>query len=655
MPKKPSRSGHQGASKLPWQLQDGLDQADAFMSRGRWVEAREILEPLDQRYPNRYEVLAGLSNVYHELRDHRRYLDVCAQLARLAPRDPEIHLMLAGAYLINLMPVLALRTFRHVDERWPDHLRAAEVRETIDDLEARLEQILADLGLSGDQGFEIAALHEQARSLMEQARYAEARRVAEQLLHRQPDFAPALNNISLSYGVEGRLDQAIASARRVLDFDPDNFHALANLVRFCCLNGRPDEARQWADRLAHVETNGLDAWTKKAEAASFLGDDQMALDAFQRAEQAGQLQPPLGDPLLYHLAAVAAQRLGRNDEALSYWRQALKLSPGFPLAQSNLDDLRKPVGERHAPWAFTFNEWMTQRSIRDLRAQIQPATRRGSDAALTQATRRYLKQHPEMVGLVPQLFDRGDAQAREHAFRIALLAETPELLAALRDFALSQRGPDSMRNRAAQVAGQTGLLPRRVTLWVGGEWREIMLTSYSLHDEPTISHAPNIQNLLAEATLALQRSHAKQAEALLNQALAIEPDVPDLMNNLAVAYGQQGRGKEAEALVRQIVERHPDYAFARTSLARTHLRRGEIAEAKELLDPMLEWERFHVSEFANFCAAQAELYLAEANSTAARSWIEMWASVDPDNPEIKEWRHQLDRPSLRERIFGKRT
>ncbi len=80
-----------------------------------------------------------------------------------------------------------------------------------------------------------------------------------------------------------------------------------------------------------------------------------------------------------------------------------------------------------------------------------------------------------------------------------------------------------------------------------------------------------------------------------------------------------------------------------------------IAEAKGLLDPMLEWERFHVNEFANFCAAQAELYLADSNPTAARSWIEMWAGVDPDNPEIKEWRRRLDRPGLRERIFGKRT
>ncbi|HEX9372892.1 MAG TPA: tetratricopeptide repeat protein, partial [Roseiflexaceae bacterium] len=589
--KKKSHTPTQSAPGMPRQLQEGLDQADALMSRNRWVEARGILEPLNQRYPHRYDVLAGLSNVYHELHDYQRYLEVAVELVRLAPRDPDISLMLAGAYLVNVMPMLALRTFRRVIERWPDYPRADEIRKEIVQLEGHMDSLLADLGLAGEAGFEVAALHEEARSLIEQGRYAQARQVEEQLLRRHPNFVPALNNISLAYGVEGRLDQAIATAQRVLEIDPDNYHALGNLARYFYLSGRVDEARQWADRLKQGSSNGLDAWAKKAETASFLGDDQAVLDAFHGAEQAGQLQPPLGAPLMYHFAAVAAIRLGRDDEAHGYWRQALKISPGFPLAQANLDDLKKPVGERHAPWAFPIGEWMTQRAVRDLVAQIQPATRRGGDAALTQAARRYLKQHPEMVELIPVLLERGDPQGRGYAFQLAMSAKTPELLAALRDFALSQRGPDSLRNRAAQVALEAGLLPRRVTLWVGGEWREILLMSYTLHEEPTIDHASNVGKLLAEATLALQRNQAKQAETLLEEAREIEPDAPDILNNLAVAYGQQRRNKEADALLQQIVERHPDYAFTRISLARTHLLRGEIAEARALLDPMHEWER----------------------------------------------------------------
>ena len=79
-----------------------------------------------------------------------------------------------------------------------------------------------------------------------------------------------------------------------------------------------------------------------------LGDDEGVLDTLQRAERAGGLEPTYDAPLLYHLAAVADLRRGREDEARRHWRQALKMAPWLDVAQDNVDDLRKPVGERHA-------------------------------------------------------------------------------------------------------------------------------------------------------------------------------------------------------------------------------------------------------------------------------------------------------------------
>ncbi|HEX9371462.1 MAG TPA: tetratricopeptide repeat protein, partial [Roseiflexaceae bacterium] len=512
---------------MPQQLLSGLDQVAALIDRKRWAEARDILESLNRRYPRRYDVLAGLSDVYHTLRDGQRYLEICEQLVKLDPRDPDVALMLAGAYLINLMPILALRTFRDALERWPDYPRAIEVRRTAAELEERVGNLLADLRLSGDAAFELAALHEEARALLAQARYAEARKVEEQLLHHRPDFTPALNNISVTYAVEGQLDQAITTARRVLALDPDNFHALANLVRFSCLSGRVDEAREWAERLKAVESNALDVWVKQAEALSFIADDQGVLDAFAGAERAGHLKPPMGDPLLYHLAAVAAMRQGREDAARRYWRQALKLAPGFEPAQANLDDLGRPVGERHAPWPYTLAEWMTQKSMRDLTAQLDPAIRRGKMGAIAQAAQRYLRLHPEVVALTPMLLEYGDPDARMLAFHIASTVKTPELLAALHDFALSRNGPDALRNQAALVVFQAGLLPsRRVTMWLGGEWREIVLMSYTIHQEQIVAHQPRVEKLLSEGVAALHRNNPNRAEPLFTQALDIEPDAP---------------------------------------------------------------------------------------------------------------------------------
>lgn len=652
--RKKRRSRRKTVSRLPQQLLAGLGEAEALMQRKRWSEAAQVLTDLDRRYPDRVEVLTNLVNTYYELNDIRRYEAVCRRLLKITPNDPDLTLMLAGAYITNLRPALALRTFRRFLDRWPDHERADDARQTLAELEARIDQILVDMGLPGEDGLELAALHEEAQSLMEQGDYSQARRVEEQLLSRRPDFAPALNNLSQIHFVGGRVDQAIATAQRVLAFDPDNFHALSNLTRYLCLSGRVDEAKEWAERLKAVESEAVDVWVKKAEALSYLGDDQGVLDAFAGAEEAGHLKPSLGDPLLYHLAAVAAMRLGREDDARRHWRQASKLAPGLDLVRDNLADLRRPVGERHAPWAFSFANWVSEKAIRDLAAQLKSVPHQEEGAA-SRAAQRYLRQHPEIASLVPLLLDRGDPEGRGFALRLAQMAKTPEMLVALRDFALSQRGPDEMRMEAARVASEAGLMPAGpVRLWVQGKWREILLMGFELHSEPLWEHPPQVEKWLTEATSAVERGEADRAERLIQRALEVEPDAPDLLTNLAIACGLQGRQQEAEAILRQTLERHPDDVFARTALAHLCLIMGETDEAEALLEPLLSRQRFHFSEFGAFCDVQIELFLAQGNRDAARSWLDVWATVDPEHPAIRRWRKRLRKPSLLQRLFGRR-
>jgi len=46
---------------VPKQLALGWDEAERPQDQGRWAESRDILEELDQRYPNRVEVLASMA------------------------------------------------------------------------------------------------------------------------------------------------------------------------------------------------------------------------------------------------------------------------------------------------------------------------------------------------------------------------------------------------------------------------------------------------------------------------------------------------------------------------------------------------------------------------------------------------------------------
>ncbi len=287
--KKKNRPNQAVARVMPYALAADLNEADDLIERRQWDEARALLAALDQRYPNQHDVLALQVNLAFDQKDMRSYQDAVERLLKLTPKDADLTLGLAGAYMANHHMILALRTFHRFLERWPNHARAAEIRETATELEQTLHTVLPQHGLEGKDAFALATQHEEIMNLVEQNQWARARMRAEQALRRKPDFIPVLNNLSLAYFNEGQSEQAIVTARRVLDIDADNYHALGNLVRYSCLSGRIDEAHAWGERLKFATApDHTDIWTKKAESLSFLGDDQGVLDAFHAAEQDGK-------------------------------------------------------------------------------------------------------------------------------------------------------------------------------------------------------------------------------------------------------------------------------------------------------------------------------------------------------------------------------
>jgi hypothetical protein len=159
-------------------------------------------------------------------------------------------------------------------------------------------------------------------------------------------------------------------------------------------------------------------------------------------------------PMLLHLTAVAHLRQGREPEARAAWQQALDQHPGFDLAQDNLDDLSKPIDEQHAPWPYSFADWLSSRAVADLGRDILPAIQRGHDENFRRAIRRYARQHPTLVPLTPALLDRGDPRGRVLALHTALSLRTPEMLHALRDFAAGNRGPVALRQQAAEASNE---------------------------------------------------------------------------------------------------------------------------------------------------------------------------------------------------------
>jgi tetratricopeptide (TPR) repeat protein len=615
-------------------LLDDLDKADALIRRGNLPQARDLLADMVRHHPKEAEVWGRLVNVNYALDDRLGYQSAAERLLALDPSEHDLRPALARAYIDNGLPTLALRTLREFLRLAPDHPKAAAAREMVPALERGMSDLLAELGVSGGAGLKLAELHEEVQSALNQGDYARARQVAQTALRHKPDIPPVLNNLTQAYAADGYLDEALATTERVLAIQPDNVHALSNRVRILALQGRFDEGRAVAQRMLASSAEAVGGWLKKAEALAYLGLDQALIDLFEASRRAEPNGDGGHDGVLWHLAAVAELRLGREQDARAWWGEALKREPGLGLARQNVKDLDQPIGKRNGPWAYDLRYWLSRSTVRELEREF----RAGHTGEAAQGpARRYLRRHPEVQALIREWLARGAPDAREFAL---------VMVQAAKDFALGQAGTDDQRMKAAQLAVSQGALPAgHVQFWTEGEWREVLLMGFEIHGEPERRHPhhPQVERWLRQSMEHMNAGEMTLAEPLLKQALAQEPEAPDLLNNLAATYAATGRQAEAESIWRSILERHPDYLFARASLGRIAAQRGHVAEARELLDPLLARRRLHFSEFATLAIAQIETDLADNKPEGAKSWLKMWERAMPDDPRVEVFRKEIRR------------
>lgn len=637
---------------------DVIRRASELLDTGNVSGALEELHAFDRHHPGDPDVLRLLLDAHHEERDYAAYCRTCQRLLEQQPSDRQLHLMLAAGYMSDARGVSALNAFRRFVAKWPNDPLAEGARESMAQLEPVVEEMLKDTPFPKERRLKLAALHEDVLGSLAVGDFARVIRLCQELLEHCPDFLPALNNLTEAYFRSGRMDEAIGTSRRVLESEPENFHALANLARLLLLAGRKEEAEAARQRLKLAHSERGEIWCKKAETFSFSGDDEAVLAALDEAQRAGYTRTPSPDvALLFHLAGVASARQGDWSAAKRQWREALRIYPGMETAQDNLADAKRPVGERHGPWAFHLASWIPKATVDRLMAEIPFKDK--DDDKTRETARRYVERQPAIAAVVPLLLDRGDEPGRGFAYRLAFLLDTPEMHAALREYCLSQRGPDKLRIEIANRLNQKNLIPDgRVRMWIEGEWRELELMGYEITDEPTgPPHPPPADEWAYEATQALRRGDGKAAEKLLNKCIGLEGERPELLNNLATAYQVQGRDDEALELARRIHDRWPDYFFGCVAAASAATTQGKYDEAEALLAPLRRRKRFHHTEFTALCAAYIQLFASSRKFDAAQFWLKMLKDVEPDHPEVARFERVLSPMrligSLLDRLWGK--
>ncbi|MBO0798845.1 MAG: tetratricopeptide repeat protein [Blastocatellia bacterium] len=168
-----------------------LHKAIQLLDNEEYLEARDSLKRLHQEYPENEAVLRKLIKACLEIKDDLGAQYALEQLSKLAPDDREIAISLATCYMCNLKMTLTLRLYRRFLERWPEDERAPQVEMVVAELEPLVFRYLREAGFTEDEFDELGALHDESRILMEYGRYAEGRRMAEELIERKPKFPAA--------------------------------------------------------------------------------------------------------------------------------------------------------------------------------------------------------------------------------------------------------------------------------------------------------------------------------------------------------------------------------------------------------------------------------------------------------------------------------
>jgi tetratricopeptide (TPR) repeat protein len=636
-------------------------QIEQILTQNDDEQIYEDLRALHKRYPTEVAILEVLVDYAYDLEDQHNYLIFLYRFTELEPKRTDLWYALGTALFPAGYPFLASAYMKRGLELAGPHATdedTVKVRENIERIEPLLEELLVSMELNEvEDQYRVAADHDLVRFLLEHGEIAKARTKVNVYLKQFPATVPLLNNLSYIEFLERKYPEAIARAQQVLALEPQNVHALSNLVHFYLLSGDPQQAHEIGRQLANAPIQRVEHLLKKAEAFSYLGDDEAVLAVYRESKTIPKWDVGTLPPLFLHLTATAFARQGNTKEAKRLWQQALKSDSDREVISANLEDLARPAHERNGPWAFPLPKWLNKNLLQDLTDVLMKAQRLNHEKG-QQLVQKFLSDHPEVETLSSIIMERGDESSRKFYLEMFDLFNSPQIIEALKAFAMGQAGSDDMRTKVAHHLHDAGHLdggPHR--MWMRGHWNDISLTTLEIYTEPVEDKTipPAVHDILAEGVEALHKKDYEKAKDCLLKANRLAPDSPTVLNNLALAYERLGDQLQARMLTRQLEERFPDYFFGVLTRA-NRLTHGENPdEAIELLNQLYKRSRFHISEYVGLCTAMIQAWFKKGKPEGAKAWLKAWKDVDPDNPAIEEWEMRIDpKPADLFKLFSKR-
>jgi cellulose synthase operon protein C len=560
--------------------------AETHLRSGQAVKALATLQPaLEQAQPGA-EVLALAAEAHLQLGDAAKAETYFTQAAKLNPKDAKVQTALALTQISkgNAEGGFAqLETLAAGDPGTYADMALISARLRRNDLDGALKAIDRLQAKQADK----ALPHQlRGRVLAQRKDLAGARASFDKALEIDPVYFPAVAGLAGLDIAEKKPEDALKRFEALLAKEPKNYRALLAVAELKQSTGaKPEEVAalladavkanptEAAPRLLQIEHHLAQKKVKEAreaaeDAVAAVPDNLALLDALGRAQLAS----------------------GEVQQAITAFRKAAAAQPNLPQPQLRLADAY--VLAKDLPAAAQSLRRALELSPRLLAAQrglvqVALADKRPDDALAM--ARTVQKERPtEAIGWLLET----DVHTSRRAFDPAIVSMRGALERA-------KTTDNAIRLHAFYaIAGKTADADRFAAGW--------------LKDQPK-----DARFIFHLGSMAMDQKDYAAAEARYRQVLALTPDQPLALNNVAWLMVQQGK-PGAVALAEKAQKLLPEQASVMDTLA-------SALAAENQLPKAIEWQRMAVAKAPGSPAYQlglAKLLIKSGDKTAARGQLE---------------------------------
>lgn len=300
-------------------------KAEKHIDAGNFIEALQLYRQVLGMDPHNVEYLLGVAQIYSEMGLYSESNDVLLKIVRYGNAPTECLFALGCNYMGMKKYDLADEAFEQYLAVDPEGEYAEEIDELFDILDE--EDMIDEGGLQDVSRRMLMDEATEGKEYLDQGDYKAAVKHLENVVSKDPLMYSAMNNLALSYYFDGCKDKAMETARRVLEAQPSNLHAICNLTLFYSDRGDHAAAAEYLEKLGALGDIEPEDMHKVALTYCELGHHEKAYHWFLKIVA---LQPY--DTRILHFTGLAAYNCGFYTEAAVNFSRILKIDPKNSLA-----------------------------------------------------------------------------------------------------------------------------------------------------------------------------------------------------------------------------------------------------------------------------------------------------------------------------------